>query len=164
MRDATREAVGQATEQADRAEKEADRAETARNVAQNAAQEATEQADRADEAAIDAGRYRNEAQEAAKCAAASIRSRSIAAVQNQELLSRVPSGFFVINTDIVLPGTIQQPLTPVDSVEDIPNMDGFFLLVPPFENDCPPQPEEPEPPEKPDVPDWTLPCGRRVKI
>lgn len=134
-------------------------------MAQNAAQEATEQADRADEAAMDAGRYRNEAQEAAKCAAASIRSRSIAAVQSADLLDRVPSGFFVINTDIVLPGTIQQPLTPVDSVEDIPNMDGFFLLVPPFENDCPPQPEEPEPPEKPDdVPDWTLPCGKRVKI
>lgn len=165
VRDATGEAVGQATEQADRAEKEADRAETARNVAQNAAQEATEQADRADDAAMDAGRYRNEAQEAAKCAAASIRSRSIAAVQSADLLDRVPSGFFVINTDIVLPGTIQQPLTPVDSVEDIPNMDGFFLLVPPFENDCPPQPEEPEPPEKPDdVPDWTLPCGKRVKI
>ena len=166
------DAVGQAQAQADRAEaeadraeKEADRAETARNVAQNAAQEATEQADRADDAAMDAGRYRNEAQEAAKCAAASIRSRSIAAVQSADLLDRVPSGFFVINTDIVLPGTIQQPLTPVDSVEDIPNMDGFFLLVPPFENDCPPQPEEPEPPEKPDdVPDWTLPCGKRVKI
>lgn len=165
------DAVGQAQAQADRAEaeadraeKEADRAETARNVAQNAAQEATEQADRADDAAMDAGRYRNEAQEAAKCAAASIRSRSIAAVQSADLLDRVPSGFFVINTDIVLPGTIQQPLTPVDSVEDIPNMDGFFLLVPPFENDCPSQPEEPEPPEKPDVPDWTLPCGRRVKI
>ncbi len=164
VRDATGEAVGQATEQADRAEKEAGRAETARDVAQNAAQEATEQADRADDAAMDAGRYRNEAQEAAKCAAASIRSRSIAAVQSADLLDRVPSGFFVINTDIVLPGTIQQPLTPVDSVEDIPNMDGFFLLVPPFENDCPSQPEEPEPPEKPDVPDWTLPCGRRVKI
>lgn len=164
VRDATGEAVGQATEQADRAEKEADRAETARNVAQNAAQEATEQADRADDAAMDAGRYRNEAQEAAKCAAASIRSRSIAAVQSADLLDRVPSGFFVINTDIVLPGTIQQPLTPVDSVNDIPNMDGFFLLVPPFENDCQPQPDKPEKPERPDVPEWLLPCGRRVKI
>lgn len=170
--DRARREADRAHDEADRAEKaangaekEADRAETARNVAQNAAQEATEQADRADDAAMDAGRYRNEAQEAAKCAAASIRSRSIAAVQSADLLDRVPSGFFVINTDIVLPGTIQQPLTPVDSVEDIPNMDGFFLLVPPFENDCPPQPEEPEPPEKPDdVPDWTLPCGKRVKI
>ena len=164
VRDATGEAVGQATEQADRAEKEADRAETARNVAQNAAQEATEQADRADDAAMDAGRYRNEAQEAAKCAAASIRSRSIAAVQSADLLDRVPSGFFVINTDIVLPGTIQQPLTPVDSVNDIPNMDGFFLLVPPFENDCQPQPDKPEKPERPDVPEWLLPCGRRGKL
>ena len=164
VRDATGEAVGQATEQADRAEKEADRAETARNVAQNAAQEATEQADRADDAAMDAGRYRNEAQEAAKCAAVSIRSRSIAAVQSADLLDRVPSGFFVINGELVLPGTIQHPLTPVDSVNDIPNMDGFFLLVPPFENDCQPQPDKPEKPERPDVPEWLLPCGRRVKI
>ena len=90
--------------------------------------------------------------------------RSIAAVQSADLLDRVPSGFFVINTDIVLPGTIQQPLTPVDSVNDIPNMDGFFLLVPPFENDCQPQPDKPEKPERPDVPEWLLPCGRRVKI
>ena len=169
--DRAKQEANRAHDEAERAEKaansaenEADRAETARNVAQNAAQEATEQADRADDAAIDAGKYRNDALDAAKCVAASLRSRSLASIQNQELLSRVPSGFFVINTDIVLPGTIQQPLTPVDSVEDIPNMDGFFLLVPPFENDCPPRPEEPEPPEKPDVPDWTLPCGRRVKI
>lgn len=169
--DRARREADRAHDEADRAEKaangaekEADRAETARNVAQNAAQEATEQADRADDAAMDAGRYRNEAQEAAKCAAASIRSRSIAAVQSADLLDRVPSGFFVINTDIVLPGTIQQPLTPVDSVNDIPNMDGFFLLVPPFENDCQPQPDKPEKPERPDVPEWLLPCGRRVKI
>lgn len=169
--DRAKQEANRAHDEAERAEKaansaenEADRAETARNVAQNAAQEATEQADRADDAAIDAGKYRNDALDAAKCVAASLRSRSLASIQNQELLSRVPSGFFVINTDIVLPGTIQQPLTPVDSVEDIPNMDGFFLLVPSFENDCPPRPEEPEPPEKPDVPDWTLPCGRRVKI
>lgn len=169
--DRAKQEANRAHDEAERAEKaansaenEADRAETARNVAQNAAQEATEQADRADDAAIDAGKYRNDALDAAKCVAASLRSRSLASIQNQELLSRVPSGFFVINTDIVLPGTIQQPLTPVDSVEDIPNMDGFFLLVPPFENDCPPRPEEPESPEKPDVPDWTLPCGRRVKI
>ena len=157
--------AGRAEDAAERAERAAGEADVSRTVAQNAAQEATEQADRADDAAIDAGKYRNEALDAAKCVAASIRSRSLAAIQNQELLSRVPSGFFVINTDIVLPGTIQQPLTPVDSVDEIPNMDGFFLLVPPFENDCPPQPDEPEPPEKPDeVPDWTLPCGRRIKI
>ncbi len=157
--------AGRAEDAAERAERAAGEADVSRTVAQNAAQEATEQADRADDAAIDAGKYRNEALDAAKCVAASIRSRSLAAIQNQELLSRVPSGFFVINTDLVLPGTIQQPLTPVDSVDEIPNMDGFFLLVPPFENDCPPQPDEPEPPEKPDeVPDWTLPCGRRIKI
>lgn len=167
VRDATREAVGQAAEQADRAEREADRAESARNVAQNAAQEATEQADRADDAAIDAGKYRNEAQEAARCAAASAQGRSIAAIQNPELLNRVPSGFFVVNADLVLPGTIQHPLTPVDSVDDIPNMDGFFLFAPPFP-DCLPDPEEPEKPDRPDkpddAPDWLLPCGKRANI
>lgn len=157
--------AGRAEDAAERAERAAGEADVSRNVAQNAAQEATEQADRADDAAIDAGKYRNEALDAAKCVAASLRSRSLAAIQNQELLSGVPSGFFVVNADLVLPGTIQQPLTPVDSVDGIPNMDGFFLLVPPFENDCPPQPDEPEPPEKPDdVPDWLLPCGRRIKI
>ncbi len=172
--DRARQEANRAENGADRAHDEADRAEVSRNVAQNAAQEATEQADRADEAAIDAGRYRNEALGAAKCAAASVQGRSIAAVQSADLLDRVPSGFFVIDPDLVLPATIQQPLTPVASVEDIPNMDGFFLVVPPFP-DCPPDPE-PEPesdpgPDEPDEPDnpggnndWTLPCGKRARV
>lgn len=157
--------AGRAEDAAERAENAAGEAEISRNVAQNAAQEATEQANRADEAAIDAGKYRNEALEAAKCAAASAQGRSIAAVQSADLLDRAPSGFFVINGELVLPGTVQHPLTPVDSVEDIPNMDGFFLLAPPFP-DCPPEPEpEPEEPDKPDDgPDWMLPCGKRARV
>ena len=94
-------------------------------------------------------------------------------MQSAALLDRVPSGFFVINGELVLPGTVQHPLTPVDSVEDIPNMDGFFLLAPPFP-DCPPEPgPEPEEPDKPDEPDepgtpgglpaWMLPCGKRAR-
>ena len=169
-----RESAAQAQDAAERAVSAAGEAELSRNVAQNAAQEATEQADRADEAAIDAGRYRSEALEAAKCAAASAQGRSIAAVQSADLLDRVPSGFFVINGELVLPGTVQHPLTPVDSVEDIPNMDGFFLLAPPFP-DCPPEPgPEPEEPDKPDEPDepgtpgglpaWMLPCGKRARV
>lgn len=168
------ESAAQAQDAAERAVSAAGEAELSRNVAQNAAQEATEQADRADEAAIDAGRYRSEALEAAKCAAASAQGRSIAAVQSADLLDRVPSGFFVINGELVLPGTVQHPLTPVDSVEDIPNMDGFFLLAPPFP-DCPPEPgPEPEEPDKPDEPDepgtpgglpaWMLPCGKRARV
>lgn len=169
-----RESAAQAQDAAERAVSAAGEAELSRNVAQNAAQEATEQADRADEAAIDAGRYRSEALEAAKCAAASAQGRSIAAVQSADLLDRVPSGFFVINGELVMPGTVQHPLTPVDSVEDIPNMDGFFLLAPPFP-DCPPEPgPEPEEPDKPDEPDepgtpgglpaWMLPCGKRARV
>lgn len=166
------EAEERAGEQADRAEDAANRAEaaadeadTARKVAQNAAQEATEQADRADDAAVDAGRYRAEAMEAAKCAAASAQGRSLAAVQSAELLDRVPSGFFVVNGELVLPGTIQHPLTPVDSVEAIPNMDGFFLLAPPFP-DCPDPEPGPDEPDEPGGDDWalTLPCGKRVKF
>lgn len=169
-----RESAAQAQDAAERAVSAAGEAELSRNVAQNAAQEATEQADRADEAAIDAGRYRSEALDAARCAAASAQGRSIAAVQSAALLDRVPSGFFVINGELVLPGTVQHPLTPVDSVEDIPNMDGFFLLAPPFP-DCPPEPgPEPEEPDKPDEPDepgtpgglpaWMLPCGKRARV
>lgn len=176
------DAEERAEDAAGRAEAEADRAETARNVARNAAREATEQADRADDAAVDArrheevaGKYRNEARAAARCAEASIQGRSIAAVQSADLLDRVPSGFFVVNADLVLPGTIQHPLTPVDSVDDIPPMDGFFLVVPPF-TDCPPKPEpnpEPDPDPDPDNPvppdtpggntNWTLPCGKRAR-
>ena len=163
------ESAAQAQDAAERAVSAAGEAELSRNVAQNAAQEATEQADRADEAAIDAGRYRNEALDAAKCAASSVQARSLAAVRSEELLANVPSGFFVVDAELVLPGTIQHPLTPVDSVKDIPNMDGFFLLVPPF-TDCPPEPEEPDKPDEPDEPDapgghpaWILPCGKRAK-
>ena len=120
----------------------------------------------ADDAAVDAGRYRAEAMEAAKCAAASAQGRSLAAVQSAEWLDRVPSGFFVVNEELVLPGTIQHPLTPVDSVEAIPNMDGFFLLAPPFP-DCPPDTDTgPDEPDEPGGDDWalTLPCGKRARV
>ncbi len=165
VRDAVADAVSRTEDAANRAEAAADEADTARKVAQNAAQEATEQADRADDAAVDAGRYRAEAMEAAKCAAASAQGRSLAAVQSPELLDRVPSGFFVVNGELVLPGTIQHPLTPVDSVEAIPNMDGFFLLAPPFP-DCPDPEPGPDEPDEPGGDDWalTLPCGKRVKF
>lgn len=166
VRDAVADAVSRTEDAANRAEAAADEADTARKVAQNAAQEATEQADRADDAAVDAGRYRAEAMEAAKCAAASAQGRSLAAVQSAEWLDRVPSGFFVVNEELVLPGTIQHPLTPVDSVEAIPNMDGFFLLAPPFP-DCPPDIEPgPDEPDEPGGDDWalTLPCGKRAKF
>ena len=165
VRDAVADAVSRTEDAANRAEAAADEADTARKVAQNAAQEATEQADRADDAAVDAGRYRAEAMEAAKCAAASAQGRSLAAVQSPELLDRVPSGFFVVNEELVLPGTIQHPLTPVDSVEAIPNMDGFFLLAPPFP-DCPDPEPGPDEPDEPGGDDWalTLPCGKRVKF
>ena len=163
--DAVADAVSRTEDAANRAEAAADEADTARKVAQNAAQEATEQADRADDAAVDAGRYRAEAMEAAKCAAASAQGRSLAAVQSPELLDRVPSGFFVVNGELVLPGTIQHPLTPVDSVEAIPNMDGFFLLAPPFP-DCPDPEPGPDEPDEPGGDDWalTLPCGKRAKF
>ena len=74
---------------------------------------------------------------------------------------------FCVNEELVLPGTIQHPLTPVDSVEAIPNMDGFFLLAPPFP-DCPdpePGPDEPDEPGEPGGDDWdlTLPCGKRLR-
>lgn len=176
--DAARDA-GRAEDAAQQAQEAASGAEIARNVARNAAQEATEQADRADEAAIDAGAYRNEAMKAAKCAAASVQARSLASLRSAELLADAPSGFFVVDGELVLPGTIQHPLTPVDGVDDIPNMDGFFLIVPPF-TECPPQPEEPGGGDSGDSgggsdsggaggnpggePDWMLPCGRRVRI
>ncbi len=176
--DAARDA-GRAEDAAQQAQEAASGAEIARNVARNAAQEATEEADRADEAAIDAGAYRNEAMKAAKCAAASVQARSLASLRSAELLADAPSGFFVVDGELVLPGTIQHPLTPVDGVDDIPNMDGFFLIVPPF-TDCPPQPEEPGGGDSGDSgggsdsggaggnpggePDWMLPCGRRVRI
>ena len=165
VRDAVADAVSRTEDAANRAEAAAGEADTARKVAQNAAQEATEQADRADDAAVDAGRYRAEAMEAAKCAAASAQGRSLAAVQSAELLDRVPSGFFVVNGELVLPGTIQHPLTPVDSVEAIPNMDGFFLLAPPFP-DCPDPEPGPDEPDEPGGDDWalTLPCGKRAKF
>ena len=178
--DAARDA-GRAEDAAQQAQEAASGAEIARNVAQNAAQEATEQADRADEAAIDAGTYRNEAMNAAKCAAASVQARSLATLRSEELLEDAPSGFFVVDGELVLPGTIQHPLTPVDGVDDIPNMDGFFLIVPPF-TECPPE-TDPETPDTGDAeggtgegsgegtggnsgaePDWMLPCGRRARI
>ena len=194
LEESARSSAQTAQTAAQRAEKAAGEAEISRNVAQNAAQEVTEQADRADEAAIDAGKYRNEAMNAAKCAAASVQARSLATLRSAELLEDAPSGFFVVDGELVLPGTIQHALTPVDGVDDIPNMDGFFLIVPPF-TDCPPQPEEPDSgdTEKPDPeepeggdsgdggsdgdsgsgntggnsggePDWMLPCGRRARI
>ena len=194
LEESARSSAQTAQTAAQRAEKAAGEAEISRNVAQNAAQEVTEQADRADEAAIDAGKYRNEAMNAAKCAAASVQARSLATLRSAELLEDAPSGFFVVEGELVLPGTIQHALTPVDGVDDIPNMDGFFLIVPPF-TDCPPQPEEPDSgdTEKPDPeepeggdsgdggsdgdsgsgntggnsggePDWMLPCGRRARI
>ena len=129
--DAARDA-GRAEDAAQQAQEAASGAEIARNVAQNAAQEATEEADRADDAAIDAGKYRNEAMNAAKCAAASVQARSLATLRSEELLEDAPSGFFVVDGELVLPGTIQHALTPVDGVDDIPNMDGFFLIVPPL--------------------------------
>ena len=178
--DAARDA-GRAEDAAQQAQEAASGAEIARNVARNAAQEATEQADRADEAAIDAGTYRNEAMNAAKCAAASVQARSLASLRSAELLEDAPSGFFVVDGELVLPGTIQHPLTPVDGVDDIPNMDGFFLIVPPF-TECPPE-TEPETPDTGDAeggtgegsgegtggnsgtePDWMLPCGRRARV
>lgn len=178
--DAARDA-GRAEDAAQQAQEAASGAEIARNVAQNAAQEATEQADRADEAAIDAGTYRNEAMNAAKCAAASVQARSLATLRSEELLEDAPSGFFVVDGELVLPGTIQHALTPVDGVDDIPNMDGFFLIVPPF-TECPPE-TEPETPDTGDAeggtgegsgegtggnsgtePDWMLPCGRRARV
>lgn len=141
--------IGKATDEAITASEEA---VTAANVAKDAAIEATEQADRADDAAIDAAKYRKDAMDAARCAASSIQGRCIAAIQDEELLARVPSGFFVLNPDLVLPGTIQHPLTPVDSFEEIPPMDGFFLCAPPF-TDCPPSGDGPQDPEDPDNPD-----------
>lgn len=178
--DAARDA-GRAEDAAQQAQEAASGAEIARNVARNAAQEATEEADRADEAAIDAGAYRNEAMKAAKCAAASVQARSLASLRSAELLADAPSGFFVVDGELVLPGTIQHALTPVDGVDDIPNMDGFFLIVPPF-TECPPE-TEPETPDTGDAeggtgegsgegtggnsgtePDWMLPCGRRARI
>lgn len=178
--DAARDA-GRAEDAAQQAQEAASGAEIARNVARNAAQEATEQADRADEAAIDAGTYRNEAMKAAKCAAASVQARSLASLRSAELLADAPSGFFVVDGELVLPGTIQHALTPVDGVDDIPNMDGFFLIVPPF-TECPPE-TEPETPDTGDAeggtgegsgegtggnsgtePDWMLPCGRRARV
>ena len=191
LEESARSSAQTAQTAAQQAQEAASGAEISRNVARNAAQEATEQADRADEAAIDAGKYRNEALDAARCAAASVQARSLATLRSADLLEDAPSGFFVVDGDLVLPGTIQHALTPVDGVDDIPNMDGFFLIVPPF-TDCPPQPEEPDSgdTEKPDLeepegggdgsdggsgsggtggnsgaePDWMLPCGRRARI
>lgn len=165
-------AVGAAEEQADRAESEANRAETARNVAQNAAQEATEQAERADEAALDAAKYRQDTYAAARCVSVNMKSRALASVREEELLEKVPSGFFVINEEIVVPATIKQPLTPAESAGDIPaTCDGFYLLVPPFENDCPPEEQTPAKPQAPSDddcnghrPSWYLPCGKRVRV
>lgn len=165
----TIKAVGAAEEQANRAESEANRAETARAVAQNAAQEATEQAERADEAALDAAKYRQDTYAAARCVSVNMKSRALASVREEELLEKVPSGFFVINEEIVVPATIKQPLTPAESVGDIPTTcDGFYLLVPPFENDCPPEGQKPQAPSDDDCnghrPSWYLPCGKRARV
>lgn len=161
--DATKQAISKAGAEADRAKGEADKAETAKTVAQNAAQEATEQAERADEAAVDAAKYRQDTYKAARCVALNLRSRALASVREYDFLQKVPSGFFVINEEIIVPGTIQKPLTPVDSVAAIPNCDGFYLLVPPFEeDDCPPQ--EQVKPQKPVLPNWVLPCGKRARV
>ena len=165
-----------AVDAAERAEAAASDAEISKGIAQNAAQEATEQADRADDAAIDAGKYRDEAMKAADCAALSMQARSLASIQRTELLEKVPSGFYVVDAELVLPGTCQHPLTPVDSVDSIPNMDGFFLVTEAFPP-CPPQTQEPVTPEEPDNPGGgdsgggdsggrppqILPCGKRAR-
>lgn len=167
-----------------RAGAEADRAETARTVAQNAAMEATEQADRADEAAVDAKRYetdakrheeeaaksRDEARAAARCAEASAQGRSLASVRDAALLDRVPSGFFLVDPLLVVPATVQHPLTPVEGPDDLPDMDGFFLFAPLFPDCLDPDPEEPGTPGTPEEPGkpgdsgggWAFPCGKRI--
>lgn len=166
-----------AVDAAERAEAAASDAEISKGIAQNAAQEATEQADRADDAAIDAGKYRDEAMKAADCAAMSMQARSLASIQRTELLEKVPSGFYVVDAELVLPGTCQHPLTPVDGVDSIPNMDGFFLVTEAFPP-CPPETEKPDNPDEPDNPDGPdnpgtgdsgglppqiLPCGKRAR-
>lgn len=158
-----------------RAGEEADRAETARTVAQNAAMEATEQADRADEAALDAkrheagakryeeeaGKSRDEARAAARCAEASARGRSLASVRDAALLDRVPSGFFLVDPLLVVPATVQHPLTPVEGPDDLPDMDGFFLFAPLFPDCLDPDPEEPGTPGDSGG-GWAFPCGKRI--
>lgn len=133
-------------EEADRAEQEADRscacadracacadtscecakqAETAKDIAQNAAQEATDQADRAEQAADDA----EEASEEAKLAACLVGKGKIAVLREKEFLLRVPSGFFIIDEDMVVPATCAQPLVSVEKEEDIPTAFDCFILI-----------------------------------
>ena len=120
-------------------------AETAKNAAVTAARDAQEFADLADDAATDA-------ENAAARADAATRRQGIASVLRVSLLGTAPNGFYILNPHVVVPGTDSFPLIPLNNFEEMPTLEGFYLIggIPEPKPDDPDKPK----PDDPDCPDW----------
>lgn len=130
-------------------------AATQAGIARDAAQEATEQADRSEEAATDAERAARKAQ-ATACLSG---QGGIFTLKNAADLADAPSGFYVIDPALLVPALCALPLTSVESLDDAPDADCFFILGGKVE--CPPCPSDPD---NPDPPSSLTLCGKRRKL
>ena len=130
-------------------------AATQAGIARDAAQEATEQADRSEEAATDAERAARKAQ-ATACLSG---QGGIFTLKNAADLADAPSGFYVIDPALFVPALCALPLTSVESLDDAPDADCFFILGGKVE--CPPCPSDPD---NPDPPSSLTLCGKRRKL
>ncbi len=127
------EAEANALAAAEAAARSAESAQGEAARAEAAAGGATQAQAAAPAAAASAAQDAARAEEAAAESRISVQGRCLATVQSLEVLEKMPSGFAIVDPALVLPATIQQPLTPVEDLDSIPkNMDGFYLFVPPF--------------------------------
>lgn len=126
----------------------ADEAHAAEDLAVDAARDAADAAGRSQDAAEDA-------EDAALRVDAATRRLGIASVARVDLLpGTIPNGFYIVNQYIVVPGTDSFPLIPLKNFEQIPNVEGFYVIgaIPDHTPDVPDNPEDPDNPA--DCPDW----------